>query len=281
MLIIDNTVLLDKIFKKETGMKILAVDDEKLGLETLVSAITKSDDSNEVFGFRKAQDAIDFVKENKVDVAFLDIQLRGTNGVDLAKKLKAIYPKINIVFATGYDIYQQDAFKMHASGYILKPINKEKVKLELDNLRNPVEPEILDTNKLVARTFGSFELFFDGKPIKFKYDKSKELMALLVDARGSLLSNGQIMAYLWEDDNHESYLRGLKKDITDTLKSIDMLDSIVIQRGKIGVDLEMIDCDYYQYLDGVAQAINCYMGEYMNQYSWAEETNAKLSDQLY
>lgn len=262
-------------------MRIIAVDDEKIGLETLLSAIEKSDDSCEVHGFRNAQEAIDFVKSNTVDVAFLDIQLRGANGVELAKKIKAVNPKINIIFATGYDIYQQDAFKMRASGYVLKPITKEKVKTELDNLRNPVETEILDTNKLVARTFGTFELFYRGKPVKFKYDKSKELIALLIDARGALLSNGQIMAYLWEDDSHESYLRGLKKDVSDTLKTFEKADVIVSQRGKMGIDSEKVDCDYYHYLDGKAQTINCYMGEYMSQYSWAEETNAKLSDRLY
>ena len=261
-------------------MNIIAVDDEKLGLESLMSAITKTELASTLNGFRNAKDAIDYALNNTVDVAFLDIQMRGTNGIDLAKKLKSINPKINIVFATGFDMYQKDAFKLHASGYIMKPVTAKKVKDELDDLRNPVE-EVNVSGGLVCKAFGYFEIFDSGKPIKFKYDKSKELMALLINARGSLLSNGEVMAYLWEDDTHESYLRGIKKDIADTLKQLGYSDAIIQQRGKIGVDASKIKCDYYDYLDGVAQAINCYMGEYMAQYSWAEDTNASLQNEIF
>lgn len=262
-------------------MNIIAVDDEKLGLESLMSAILKAEPNAELNGFRGSVEALDYAKNNTVDVAFLDIQMRGTNGVILSKKLKAINPKINIIFATGFDIYQQDAFKVRASGYILKPVTSSKVKEELDNLRNPVEIDLSNTKKIVAKTFGYFELFNNGKPIKFKYDKTKELVAVLINARGALLSNGEVMTYLWEDDSHESYLRGLKKDLVDSFNELGYDDLIIQQRGKIGIDASKIKCDYYEYLDGEAQAINCYLGEYMVQYSWGEETNAFLQNDIY
>ena len=257
-------------------MNIIAVDDEKLGLESLISAINKASTDSNVIGFRDSDEVISYVKENEVDVAFLDIQMRGITGIDLAKELKSINPKINIVFETGFDTYQQDAFSMHASGYVLKPITPEKVKIELENLRHPLDENTSVGNSLVVKTFGSFEVFYKGKPLRFKYDKTKELFALLVDRRGAIISNGEIMANLWEDDSHESYLRGLKKDLNDVLKDIGKDGIIIQQRGKIGVYADMIKCDYYEYLNGDVHALNLYRGEYMSQYSWAEVTNGAL-----
>lgn len=257
-------------------MNIIAVDDERLGLESLISAIRKASPNSNVVGFRDSDEVLEYVKENNVDVAFLDIQMRGTTGIELAKELKRINPSINIIFETGFDTYQQDAFSMHASGYVLKPITKEKVEVELDNLRHPLVENNGVLNRLVIKTFGNFEIFYKQKPIKFKYDKTKELFALLIDRRGALLSHGEIMAELWEDDSHESYLRGLKKDLNDVLKGIGKENVIIQQRGKIAVVTDLVKCDYYDYLNGDVHALNLYRGEYMAQYSWAEVTNGSL-----
>lgn len=83
--------------------------------------------------------------------------MRGMTGVELAKKLKDAYPKINIIFVTGFDQYTGEAMKMHASGYIMKPVTAEKVKEEMENLRNPIEP--LSDKLLRVQCFGNFDVF--------------------------------------------------------------------------------------------------------------------------
>lgn len=75
--------------------------------------------------------------ENKIDIAFLDIETPVINGIQLAKKLKKVNPLVNIIFVTAYDTYALDAYKLHASGYITKPVNESKIKEELDGLRYP------------------------------------------------------------------------------------------------------------------------------------------------
>ena len=52
------------------------------------------------------------------------------NGIVLAKRLKEIYPQINIVFVTAYSKYTDEAFSLHASGYIYKPVTKDKIILD-------------------------------------------------------------------------------------------------------------------------------------------------------
>ena len=108
-------------------MKVLAVDDEKIMLARLVSALESSEDVKEVNGFTKCSLALEFVKTNKIDAAFLDIRMRGMTGLELADLIKEIQPDCKIVFCTGYDQHAIDAFKLHAVGYLMKPISDEAV----------------------------------------------------------------------------------------------------------------------------------------------------------
>ena len=164
-------------------MKILAADDEKIALEGLENAIREAEPSAEVYGFGRAGEALEFFRENVCDIAFLDIQMRNISGIGLAKQLKVINPGLNIIFTTGYSEYMGDAFDMHASGYLLKPITSQKVRQELDNLRHPVEEKPLHRVKIC--TFGNFEVFVGGNPLKFRYDLTKEMFAYLVDRCGA------------------------------------------------------------------------------------------------
>ena len=254
-------------------MKILAVDDEIIALEGLIKSIKEAEKTAKVFGFRFSDEAIEFMKTNICDVAFLDIEMVGMNGVNLAYELIKINPNINIIFSTGYGNYRDVAFDMHASGYIVKPITTEKVKRELQNLRKPV----LEVNKLQIEVFGNFEVYFEGKPVKFKYSKTKELLAYLVDRKGALCSSKELMAILFEDDDgHETYFKSIRKDLLETLKGLECNNVINIQRGKLGISKENVYCTYFDYLDGKVKLNEVYNGEYMTQYSFSEYTNANL-----
>ncbi len=130
-------------------MNIVAVDDEKLALELLVSAIEEAEPGVSVRGFRRADKLLQFAEENKIDVAFVDIELRDFSGLELAVKLKQKCPNVNIVFGTGYSSYTLEAFSLRASGYLMKPVSSEAVKKELENLRNPIEQD-QQTEKLCS-----------------------------------------------------------------------------------------------------------------------------------
>ena len=254
-------------------MKILAVDDEIIALEGLVKSIKEADSTAEVFSFRFADEAIKFMETNTCDVAFLDIEMYGINGVSLANILLKMNPNINIIFSTGYGNYRDVAFDIHASGYIVKPITPEKVKKELLNLRRPVN----ETKKLQINVFGNFEVYFDGNPLKFKYSKTKELLAYLVDRRGALCTVGELIAILFEGDKgHDTYFKSIRKDLIDTLTYIGCIDAVNIQHGKLGINKDNVYCSYFDLLDGKVKLEDVYHGEYMTQYSFSEYTNANL-----
>ena len=120
-------------------LSIIVVDDEKIILAGNVRELRRALPDANVTGFSKSKDALLFAKSNKVQVAFLDIELRTTKGIQLAKKLEEINPEINIIFVTSYMEYMEDAWKIYASGFILKPLTRERILGEMKNLRHPVK----------------------------------------------------------------------------------------------------------------------------------------------
>lgn len=246
-------------------MRILLADDEKLQLLRLEEAVEKVLPEAEILSYSNPVKAFEENKDCQIDIAFLDIEMPGLNGISLAKKLKNVNPKVNIIFVTAYDNYAREAMKIHASGYVSKPVSPAKVKEEVEGLRFPVELE--PSKKLQIKCFGNFELFFEAKPLRFSYSKSKELFAYLVDREGSSININELNAVLWEED-HKSYLRNLIADIQKTLKGIGCEDVFVKSHNGYSIDPDKVDCDAYEYKKGNPNAIRMYRGEYMIQYSW-------------
>ena len=247
-------------------MRILLVDDEKLQLSRLEEAVKAAIPEAEILGFVNPVKALEENKEKQIDIAFLDIEMPVLNGIQLAKKLKLLNPAVNIIFVTAYDSYAIESFKIHASGYVLKPVNEAKIKAEISALRYPIE--LKPAKKIQVKCFGNFEIFHDGKPLGFGYSKSKEVFAYLVDREGSAVSVNELNAVLWEED-HKSYLRNLIADIQSTLKGIDAEDVFIKRHSECFIDIAKIDCDAYEYKANNPDAINLYRGEYMAQYPWA------------
>lgn len=248
-------------------MKILLVDDEELQLLRLNNEVKKVlPPDTEYFSYQNPVQALKESKALKIDIAFLDIEMPGYTGIQLAKELKKINPLVNIIFVTAFDNYALDAYKLHASGYLTKPVKAEKIKKEINALRYPVVFE--GEKKLQAKCFGNFEAFCNGEPIKFSYQKSKEVFAYLVDREGSAININELNAVLWEED-HPSYLRNLIADIQSTLKNLGLADVFVKRHNECYIDPSKIDCDAYEYKRGNPNAIRSYRGEYMIQYSWA------------
>ena len=246
-------------------MKILLVDDEQLQLLRLENACKKVLPEAEFFSYTNPVKAFEENENNNIDLAFLDIEMPKINGIELAKKLKKNNPKIKIIFATAYSEYALDAYKIHASGYITKPVNEERIKEEIDELGKTIE--LKSIKKLQIKCFGNFEVFHNGKPIRFSYKKSKEAFAYLVDREGSAINVNELNAVLWEED-HPSYLRNLIADIQNTLKNVGAEDVFIKRYNECYIDVDKVDCDAYEYKKGNPDAIRMYRGEYMIQYSW-------------
>ncbi|MCL2820841.1 MAG: response regulator [Oscillospiraceae bacterium] len=264
-------------------MKILALDDSEPALKLLACTIKEVQPGADVFSFGKPSELLDFAKNNTCDTAFLDIQLWGISGLAVAKKLKEYNQKINIIFVTAFSEYASEAFDLYPSGYVLKPVTHEAVKKELENLRHPVDRK--SNALLYAQTFGNFEVFSYGTPIKFSYSKTKELFAYLVDRNGASVNMNELCAILWENEedssNLKAYLRKLISDLIKSFSAIGAEDAIIKRHNSIAVIPEKITCDSYGFLKGDPMFVNTYSGQYMTQYSWAERTTGFIDNLTY
>lgn len=260
-------------------MDIIVVDDEELALEGTEMVIQKAVPDANIHAFRSAQEALQYLQNGLCDVAFLGIKMKGINGLELAKAIKELSEEINIVFVTSYTEYAFEAFGLYASGYLLKPVAVEDIKQVMGHLRNPIQQ--CREKKVHIQCFGNFEVFVDDKPIIFKRAKTKELLAYLTDRKGAACSMAEIRAVLWEnaiDNNSQrSHLRNLIHDLKKTLSEVGAEDIIVKGWNFIRLNRSIVDCDYFDFLCQVPSAVNCYRGEYMAQYSWAEPTAASLT----
>ena len=164
----------------------------------------------------------------------------------------------------------------------MKPVTSEAVKIELENLRNPIEWS--NEKRIRILTFGNFDVFIDGTPLKFERKQAKEILAYLVDKRGTSATYSELAAMLWEDEEYDrtkqKNLQVYIASLVKTLHSVDVKDLILKSRQGILVNTKIVDCDYYRFLEGDVRAINSFTGQYMSSYSWAEFTVGYLENQL-
>lgn len=264
-------------------MNILAIDDEETGYQDLVCAIREAAPYDNLAAFQDPLELLDYAKDHPCDAAFLDIEMGIKNGIEVAKQLKIWYPNVNLIFVTGHSQYMPDAFAIRVSGYVGKPVTKEKIQEELKHLVHPVEnqiPEPADT--LIVKCFGTFDVFVNHKRLKFQYAKTLEMLAYLIDRRGNAVTSGELRAVLWEDAKTDlqtgRYLQKLKKDLKDTLKACDVSDAFVTSRNKYAIDPDEVYCDYYEYLKNRPAGVHAYNGEYMAQYHWSRVEDIERAD---
>ena len=255
-------------------MQIIIVDDEPLILRGEAAIVQRMLPEAGVRALSSPQEVLRYAESNHVDIALLDIQMPGMTGVELAWALKRMQPDINIIFVTAYDHYYAEAMQMHASGYLVKPLREEELLEELRELRRPVP---MAENRLFARAFGDFEVFYNDKPLLFRYQKTKEMFAYLIDRRGAMVTSEALVTVLWGGElDRSNFFKQVRKDLNDTLAEIGYDDILLRRRGSLGLLIDRISCDYYDWLQGLPSGINAYHGEYMRQYDWAESTWVNL-----
>ena len=100
-------------------IKCIIVDDEPLAVELLASYVQKIPFLELVGKYNNATDAINGIKENEVELAFLDIQMPEVSGMELTKMLPE---NTRVIFTTAFDQYAVDSYRTGALDYLLKPI---------------------------------------------------------------------------------------------------------------------------------------------------------------
>lgn len=260
-------------------MLALCVDDERLGLEALKRAIASAPQVTDTAAFDNESEALLWAENHRPDAAFLDIQMHEMGGLRLAQSLRKLHPSLPIIFCTAYENYAIRAMNLHIdASYLMKPIQKQAVVRELDRILAKPPEKLLD-----VVCFGNFDVFVNGKSVNFERSLSKEMLACLIDRRGTKMTIPELYSIACDSRlnlSRQSVYQALYS-LKTTLNAVGAEEVLISGPGSYSIDISRVRCDYYRLLDGDENAVRAFMGEYMNQYSWAEETCGWLTMSIH
>ncbi len=277
--------------------KVIAVDDEQNALNRFERLIAQDERLELVKTFTKPLEAAEFLKTNKVDIAFLDIEMPEMTGLELAEVLLDSNPYLEIVFVTAYNQYALEAFKAHATGYLLKPLSREDFTTQIDSMEKKLaKTHTVEDDKLLINCFGAFSIkrAKDSEPLRFRTSKAEELLAYLIQNEGRARSKDMILDTLWPDadlDKAANNFRVTCTYIRSTLADFGYADILVRDHDDYSVNVSRIRCDYIEFRNKISNPdmlslqdaevlVNLYKGPYLENrfYDWAEETKGWLEN---
>ncbi|MCF0155803.1 MAG: response regulator transcription factor [Veillonella sp.] len=129
-------------------IRTILIDDERLALDELNYLLSKQFSQEiQIIGMADtAQEALNLVSKEKPDLIFLDIQMRGFTGLELADMIHNISPHSQIIFATAYDEYALKAFELEAADYIMKPIEDARLALAIEHAKKKLHLPAVSNN---------------------------------------------------------------------------------------------------------------------------------------
>lgn len=270
-------------------MHIVLVDDNKAVIDEFKRNIKDIKEITEFKGFMFPNKALEYIKENDVDVAFLDIRLiddNDTEGIELARKINIESPATRIIFATDYNNYYEEANELdiNAYSYITKPLTKEKIIAKINKINSEINGV---HNNIEISMFGNFTVNIKGKPLMFHREKSRIMLAYILSKKGAAVSTKELHTEcLSETEQYRNvyiYTNSLEMD----LKEHDASKILIKNKGEKSVlyqaNIGNIKCDYYDFLDNDDYAIKKYNGEFCKDilvdspYAWNQEIENKLN----
>ena len=124
--------------ESEEYPNIILVDDNMAFIPDSLYVLEEVMPNATITGFNWPQEAIEYAKMNRIDLAILDIEIGTTSGLDLCRKLLEINPCTNVNYLTAYPDYSLDAWNTEACGFMVKPLTPEGVRMQLKKLRFPL-----------------------------------------------------------------------------------------------------------------------------------------------
>lgn len=253
-------------------MKILVIDDEYASLNTFLYNVIDRYELDIKMFMNDPAAAVRYAAENPVDGAFIDIRMPSVDGVTLAARLTEVCPGLPVVFITGYAYNKElltKKFGKNLLGFCEKPFDPEKIADMLEKMKPSAK------HGLYIRTFGAFDLFSDGVPVRFPSAKSKELLALLTDREGATVTMGETLCALWPEsppDKAKILYRDAVWKLRKALRACGAEHLVTFARAALFIN-RVCPCDLWGFESGRAAE---YSGEYMTLYDWSLERQEEL-----
>ena len=271
-------------------IKAIIVDDEENIIEEIKDVIESLGDIKVVSWDTNPINAVETIKNIDVQIAFLDIDMPGMNGIKLAEKINSINPNIEIIFITAYNKYALEAFEVNAIDYILKPVRKERVEKSLKRIIKIIGENLSKDNmsKVKVRSFKKFEVLIGNDLVKWRILKDGELFAYLTENVNIPLHKEKIIQDLWEEidlKNALIYLQSSIYRLRKLLSGCGFDNCISYANNCYTMKKVNIYCDIWKFREGLNEEYyinnsnislyedlaNIYVGDYLEEdgYLWS------------
>ncbi len=255
-------------------MKIIIVDDE-VGAIAIFQSLVLNKPEIDYKPFSSATAALEYAERSDIDVAFLDINMPDIDGIELASRLIKLHKNISIVFITAYTQLEEELkqrFGDNLKAFFYKPYSETELAILLARLAGD--------RRVKITAFGDFGVTVGGVQVDFGCNKSKEILAYLVDRRAESASMAAVCGAVWENEVYEEPVKRKYQNAVSRLKKtfeqLGVGNVIVKTRNNIGIAVDKVVCDWWDYLNGNRDA---FKGDYMMniQLDFATERCALLN----
>lgn len=251
-------------------MRAIIVDDEPLMIKKFLRLSAGLADLQMVGSFDQPEEALAFVREHPIEIAFLDVEMPITNGIALAEALREIRKDLLVVFISAYDKYIRASNEIGGDYYIVKPYSRETLETAMDRIRLLAKRQ---DKTVYIQMFGRFSVYHNGSPVRIG-GKAKEILALIATKRGKEISNEEIFSVVWEGREYSNANMGVYYNAIKRLRTAleqAGIGALLLSttRGQM-INTEICDCDYYAWQDNNRSAKSKFEGEFLSEYSWAE-----------
>lgn len=279
-------------------IRAIVVDDERPSLDKLEKLLNNSGLAEVAGTFTEPLEALKFIKENKLDAVFLDIEMPDMDGIELASRILDLQGSIAVVFVTAYNQYAVEAFRLNALDYLLKPVSTDRLRETFLRIMEG-KGVLTHTGRVNVRCFGKFSVCTGTEEVKFRTEKAEELLAFLIDKRGSFISRREIIDSIWEDFDGDRALIHFNTTLHYVKKALLLYGikmPITYESGGYNLNIEALTCDYLKFCTFVENAgavvqenifeyeetVGFYMGEYLCgwEYDWTARKRLLLEEQF-
>ncbi|AJA48932.1 sensory transduction protein LytT [Clostridium pasteurianum DSM 525 = ATCC 6013] len=163
-------------------IKCIIVEDEIPAAEELNYIISKNDNILVNRIVHDGKSAVEIVKNEGPDAVFLDINIPGRTGTEVADIIKNFNDSIDIIFVTAYEKYALKAFKLYALDYVLKPFDEERIKITIDRLIDKRSKKNMESEKIPYMLNKLIDKIDKDKKILKKIPCESNGKTILVDA---------------------------------------------------------------------------------------------------
>lgn len=227
-------------------IRVLLMDDEELGLNLLNRVLDSFQDIEVIGAYTDSVIGLQEIKRLKPDVCFLDVEMPGLSGLQVANAL--IDDKIIVIFVTAYQQYAIEAFRVNAVDYILKPVTKDEISRVLTKIHRSLHKQLeAKVTPLTVYFFGDLHVYHKGSELDWPTEKTAELFAYLIFHQKTKISKWQLCDILWPDVDPKKAMHNVYNSIyrlKQLFKKTDIPFKIISKKGYYELNLYNAHSDF-------------------------------------